>query len=115
MRNRVKAFVFAFEGIRTFFQDNYHARVHALAAFVVIALGLYVGLTTTEWMAIVLCIGLVLSMEAVNSAIEYLTDLVSPDHHELAKKTKDVAAAAVLISALISVIIAVIIFVPKLL
>ena len=65
-------------------------------------------------MAVALCITLVLSMEAVNTAIEHLTNLVSPDFHPLAGKAKDVAAAAVLLSAMGSVLVAAIIFLPKL-
>jgi len=58
-------------------------------------------------------VGFVFSMEIINSAIEQLADFVSPDYHEAIKKVKDLSAAAVLISALVSVIIACIIFIPK--
>ena len=113
MKKRINAFGFAFSGIWTLFNESVHARMHALAIIAVTLFGFWTGVSTTEWIAIIFCFALVLSLEAVNSAIEYLTDLVSPQYHELAKKTKDVAAAAVLVSAIFSVIIALLIFIPK--
>lgn len=113
MKNRIRAFGYAFNGTRLFIRENVHARIHLLAVVLITILGFWVGLNREEWIAVLICFALVLALEAINSAIEYLTDLVSPEYHELAKKTKDVAAAAVLVSAIFSAIIAVIIFVPK--
>lgn len=62
---------------------------------------------------VVLCIALVISLEALNTAIEHLTDLVSPDYHPLAGKAKDVAAAAVLIAAMGAAVAGGLIFLPK--
>lgn len=67
-----------------------------------------------EWAAVVIVIGAVLSAEAVNSAIESLADLVSPEYNETIKKTKDLAAGAVLIMAIAAAIVGIIIFLPKL-
>ncbi len=108
--NRIKAFGHAFNGIYLLFKESAHARVHLLAVLVVTGFGLYLEITKVEWLAIILCYGLVISMEALNSAIEYAIDLVSPDIHQLAKKAKDVAAAAVLISAMVSFLVAILIF-----
>lgn len=66
-----------------------------------------------EWIAVCMCIGMVLSAEAVNSSIEALADLVSPEYNEAIKKTKDLAAGAVLILAITAAIIGLIIFIPK--
>ena len=115
VRNRIKAFGYAIQGVHTFFKEGIHARIQALAAIMVVLAGGYFNVTFIEWAVLLLCVGLVLGLEAMNSAIEYLTDLVSPAHHKLAKKAKDVAAASVLIAALFSFIIALFIFVPKLL
>ena len=71
-----------------------------MAMVVVIALGLLFGIKSWEWVVLILCITLVLAAEAFNTAIEFLTDLVSPDYHPLAGKAKDTAAAAVLICAI---------------
>ena len=114
IKNRWRAFGFAIQGVDTFFREGIHARLHAVAAMGVVLAGFYFEVSIIEWSILLLCIGLVLGLEAMNSAVEYLTDLVSPEHHDLAKKTKDVSAAAVLFAALISTIIALIIFVPKL-
>lgn len=67
-----------------------------------------------EWATVVIVIGAVLSAEAVNSAIESLADLVSPEYNEAIKKTKDLAAGAVLIMAIAAAIVGFIIFIPKL-
>ena len=74
----------------------------------------YSGLSQTEWMAVVIVIGAVLSAEAINSSIESLADLVSPEYNEAIKKTKDLAAGAVLIMAIAAAIVGSIIFFPKL-
>ena len=84
-----------------------------MAAITVIALGIYFGISKTEWCLIVIAICMVISAEAFNTSIEHLTDLVSPNYHELAGKTKDVAAAAVLITAIGAAILGLIIFLPK--
>ena len=114
MRKRITAFKHAFSGLTIFFSETFHARVHLIAALAVMCLGLYFSISSQEWIAIVLCIALVFSLEAVNSAIEYTVDLACMEENELAKKAKDVSAGAVLVSALFSCIIAAIIFIPYL-
>lgn len=112
---RYKSFVYAFRGIGILVKTQDHAKIHLIASILIIAWGLYLSLSPVEWCLIVLCIALVLTMEAVNTAIEFLTDLVSPDYHPLAGKAKDVAAGAVLISAILATVIWAIIFIPKIL
>ncbi len=85
-------------------------RVHLLAAVVVVASGFYFGITANEWCVVVICIGMVLAAEALNSAIEHLTDMVQPDHHPLAGKIKDMASAGVLIVAIAAAIAGAVIF-----
>ena len=113
LRDRIKSFDYAIQGISTFFKNEHNARIHAVAAIAVIALGWYCKLNRMEWCWITLAIGLVILSEMFNTAIEYLTDLVSPEMHPLAKKTKDVASGAVLIAAVIAVVIGLFIFTPK--
>lgn len=110
-----KSFGYAFSGMAVFFRETRHAKVHFLATALVIALGLYLKVSITEWIALTICIALVFSLEAINSALEYTVDLASKEYHVLAKKAKDVAAAAVLIASLFCVVVAVLIFGPKLL
>ena len=80
----------------------------------VIGAGFAFGITPGEWTAICLCIGLVVSAELFNTAIERLVDLVSPQRHPLAGQVKDIAAGAVLVCALAAIAVGLIIFVPYL-
>jgi len=113
MNNRLQAFGFALEGIHTFFKETFHAKIHAVAAIAVIGAGIYLRLSKTEWMFVLLSITLVFMTEMLNSSLEYLVDLAQPTHHPLAKKAKDIAAAAVLLAAIFSANIAAFIIIPK--
>jgi len=86
-------------------------RIHGVIALLVIALGFYYRITSGEWVAILLCIGLVFILEIINTAIETLVDLVQPHHDPLAGKIKDIAAGAVLVGALTAAITGMIIFI----
>ncbi|MEO0338119.1 MAG: diacylglycerol kinase family protein [Bacteroidota bacterium] len=111
---RILSFKYAFQGIGTLLKTQVNAWIHLLAIIVVVVAGLILGCTSTEWAILMLTIGAVFSAEAMNSAVEFLTDLVSPEYHDLAGKAKDLAAASVLILAIASIGVAVFIFLPKL-
>lgn len=113
IKGRLKSFGYAFKGIWTLFESQTNAKIHSLAIIVIVALGLYLHLSPTEWCLIVLCMACVLMAEAINTAIEFLVDLASPDFHPLAGKAKDVAAGAVLLSVLMCGIVWGIIYLPK--
>jgi len=113
-RKRIDSFKYAFKGIAILFKTQPNAKIHGLASILVFIAGLYFDITTSEWCFLVFAIAAVISAEAFNTALEFLTDLVSPDYHELAGKTKDVAAAGVLITAFGAAIIGFLIFGPKL-
>lgn len=113
-KKRIQSFTHAFRGFRTLLQDEPNARIHLLAAITAISLGFYTQLSNLEWIVILFAIAIVIGAELVNSAIENLADLVSPEYHPLVKKAKDLGAAAVLISATTSLIVGVIIFGTKL-
>lgn len=89
-------------------------RIHILSALLVIVMGFIVGVTKIEWCLLVGCIGLVIMAEIFNTAIEALTNLVSPEFNPLAGKVKDLAAGAVLVTAFTAAIIGSIIFLPYL-
>jgi len=74
----------------------------------------FFGITRTEWIVIILCIGVVIAAELFNTAIERLVDLVSPERHPIAGQVKDIAAGAVLVCAVAAAIIGIIIFLPYL-
>ncbi|HNM27672.1 MAG TPA: diacylglycerol kinase family protein, partial [Saprospiraceae bacterium] len=100
IRRRIASFRYAFQGLGDLFRSQVNARIHLAAVVVVAGAGIYFHISAMEWVALVLCMSGVIALEALNTALEYLTDLVSPDPHPLAGKAKDVAAAAVLIMAL---------------
>ncbi len=110
---RIRSVKFALRGIRTMVASQHNAWIHAAATVVVVAAGLFVGLSGSEWPWIVLAIGSVWTAEALNTAFEFLTDVASPDFHPLAEKAKDVAAGAVLLAAIGAAIIGGLVFWPK--
>ena len=114
IKERIASFGYAFEGISEVFQSQANFKIHGLAACVAIGAGFYYTISTIEWCLIVGCIAAVFCAETFNTAIEHLTNLVSPDHHVLAKKTKDAAAGAVLFMAIGAAVVGLLIFLPKL-
>jgi diacylglycerol kinase (ATP) len=115
LKHRIKSVGYACEGIVTFFKTQPNAWIQLFAAIAIIVVGFLMKISRWEWCWIIVSIALVIITEMLNTALEFLTDLVSPSFHPVAKKVKDVAAGAVLIAAMTSVIIAAIIFLPKLL
>lgn len=115
LRKRLRSFKFAGNGVRLLIAHEHNAWIHCFAAVCVTIAGWSIGLSSIEWIAIVFAIAMVLAAEAVNSSIEALADLVSPGYNEAIKRTKDLAAGAVLILAIGAAIIGLIIFVPKIL
>lgn len=113
IHGRLKSFGFAIEGIITFLKTQQNAWIHCVATIVVIVLGFILKVNSIEWCMLFIAIALVMITEMLNTAIEFLTDKVSPDYHPLAKKVKDVAAGAVLFAAIVAVIIGAIVFLPK--
>lgn len=107
---RLRSFGYAFRGITVLLRTQVNARIHLLATIVVVAAGLKVGVSRGEWLALLVAMALVWTAEAFNTALEFLTDLASPESHPLAGKAKDVAAAAVLIAAFFAVVIGVVVF-----
>lgn len=114
IKQRLQSFKYALKGIQLLFQSETNAKIHLVFTILVIAGGVFFSVSKTEWCLLTTAIVMVLCAEGMNTAIEYLTNLVSPDFHELAGKTKDVAAGAVLITAIGAIIIGCIIFLPKL-
>lgn len=113
IQHRIKSFQYAFQGIIDLFCTQPNARIHLFVFMIVLIAGYYFQLSVSEWLLIILCSSSVLAAEAANTAIEYLTDLVSPDYHPLAGKAKDAAAACVLLMAIGAALIGLIIFLPK--
>lgn len=114
LSRRAASFGHAFRGIGAALRTELHLRLHAAATVAVVALGLWVGLSRWEWVAVALSIGAVWCTELLNTAVEAVVDLVSPQHHPLAGRAKDVAAGAVLAMALAALAVGLLIFVPHL-
>lgn len=112
-RKRARSFKYAFNGIKLLITREHNAWIHCFVALCVLIAGVVFGLSPMEWVAVVIVIGAVLAAEAVNSSIEALADLVSPDYNEAIKRTKDLAAGAVLLLAIAAAVVGLIIFVPK--
>lgn len=112
--NRLKSFKYAFNGLKLFIINDHNGRVHVFAAVLVILFSWYIGLSRLEWVAILSVITVVITAEIINSSIEKLADVVSPDYHPKIKVVKDLAAAAVLVAAFLAVAVAAIVFLPKL-
>ena len=115
MKKLIRSFGYAFKGIGYAAKTQLNFRIHLAVTLLACFLGYILNITVDEWRWLILCVALVLTAELFNTAIEFLTDLVSPQYNELAGHVKDVSAGAVLITALFAVLIGSIIFLPKLL
>ncbi|MDY6893677.1 MAG: diacylglycerol kinase family protein [Chloroflexota bacterium] len=111
----IRSIGYGARGIHVVVASQPNAWIHAVVTVLVVIAGLYFGFTNIEWVILVITIILVWAAESLNSAVEYLADLVSPDYHPLIRKTKDAAAGGVLITAIGSVIIGIIIIGPYIL
>jgi len=109
----MKRFKFAFNGIINVFKNEQNFRIHAVSAVFVIIAGFIFSVNKTEWTILIIAISMTASFEMINSALEYLSNFVSPGYDNKIKIIKDAAAGAVLISALGAFILACIIFLPK--
>ena len=114
-KKQLKSYTFAWKGILTCAGHEQNITFHLLVAILVIAAGLLFNITHVEWMVVMLCIGTVITAELFNSAIERLVDLVSPEWNKIAGEVKDIAAGAVLVTAITAAIIGLIVFLPYLL
>lgn len=108
-----RSFLYAANGIKYCYKQEPNFRFHLLATMVVIILGIFFNINTTEWLFIISCCMLVLSLELLNTALENLCNIVTKDFHQLIKIIKDTAAGAVFVSAIGSAVIGAVIFLPK--
>ena len=109
----LKSFQCAFTGIAHAFIEGRNFKVQVCFAVAAIVLGIAFSIDALQWIAIAICIGGVLAGECMNTAMEAIVDLASPDYHELARIAKDCAAGGVLVMAIASVAVAAFIFLPK--
>lgn len=110
----MKRFNYAFQGLFVLFSKDSKFLIHSIFAIIAIILGLILGITAIEWLLIIIAIGLVSAFEAMNTAVEFVVDLITKDYHELAKKAKDTAASSVVLASIVALAIGVIVFLPYL-
>ena len=115
LSGRLRSFGHAFRGLKVLLQTQQNARIHAAATGLVFAAGALLRISPAEWALIALAVVGVWATEALNTSIEFLVDLTSPDLHPLAAKAKDVAAGAVLVAAIGSLVVGVLVFGPHVL
>lgn len=113
-RNIVESFRHAFAGLWYALRTQRNTRIHLTIATGVVALGLWLELSYTQWAVLALTIGFVLVSEMLNTVAESLVDLVSPEYHPQAKIVKDVTAGAVLLGAILAVIVGLLVLGPPL-
>ena len=109
---RAKSFSHAGRGVWVFVKTTHNAWIHFVVFAMVIAAGLYLRISVTDWVLLVFAAALVVVAEAFNTAIEIDIDLTSSEYHPYARDTKDVAAGAVLIAALAAVVVGVLVLAP---
>ena len=112
VRGRIRSFRYAIHGLGSMLKSQHNAWLHAVGTILVLFLGLLFGLSDPEWCWLVLAVMAVWTAEALNTALEFLADVASPEFHPLVEKAKDVAAGAVLISAIGSAVIGLLVLGP---
>ncbi|APG64762.1 diacylglycerol kinase [Tenacibaculum todarodis] len=113
IRGRLRSMKFALRGMWLLLTTEDSIKAQSFFALIAIIAGFYFNISSFEWMAQLLVIGLVLVAEAVNTAVEEVADFIHPDYHKKIGLIKDIAAGAPAIAALISLAIAAIIYLPK--
>jgi len=108
------SFGYAFSGIKTALRNEPNIRIHLVLALLAGVLAFFLNFSPTEWIILAFTIAFVLILELINTTLETIVDIVSPELNEQAKLAKDVSAAAVFISALLAVIIGAFLYLPKL-
>lgn len=110
----LQSFRDAGRGLATTFKTQHNVWLHAAATILVVVAGAALGFSAADWKWLVLTIGIVWFAETINTAFEYLCDVVSPEYNEAVKHAKDIAAGAVLICAITAVVMGALIFAPYL-
>lgn len=111
-KKRGKAFVYAWQGFKALLRYEHNARIHLVAAVLAVCAGVIFGISAIEWCVVVMCIGLVIAAEALNSAVEALADKISPDYDSLIGRAKDLGATAVTLLAFVAAVVGCIIYLP---
>ena len=112
--NRLKSVGYAFKGAVLLLKNEASIKIQFFIGLILTAAGFFFNISTNEWLIQFLAIGLVMSIEGINTAIEELANFIHPEHHKKIGFIKDIAAGAVLIAAFFAVLVGFIIYFPKL-
>ena len=112
--NRLKSIAWAFKGAYLLIKTESSIQIQFVIAILMTIAGFYFGITSAEWVMQILAIGLVLSLEGINTAIEKLSDFIHPEQNDKIGFIKDIAAGAVFFAAMAAVLVGLIIYYPKL-
>lgn len=113
LSNRIKSIGYAFKGAWYLLKTESSIKVQFVIAILVTIAGFYFDISKTEWLIQIGFIGLVMSIEGLNTAVEYVADFIHPEHHQSIGRIKDIAAGAVFIASVAAVIAAIVIYFPK--
>lgn len=113
LKKRIAGFRYAFQGIATLFRKTPNALIHLIAAALAVVSGFVFSISTEEWLAVVVVIGLVFALEAINTSVEAVSDFVCKERNESIKKVKDLAAAGVLLASIAALTVGLLVFLPK--
>lgn len=115
MKNKklINSFKYAFKGIGSSLKSERNMKIHFAMMVLVIIAGIFLNISIWEWITCFILFGLVISLEMVNTAIEIVVDMVSPEYNLKAGHVKDIAAGAVLVNAIVALIVGLLIFFPK--
>ena len=113
LKKRIKSFKYALNGLRILLREESNSWIHLIVSICVLAAGFVFKISIAEWIIVIFCIGFVFVLELINTSIENIADFVTQEYHNSIKKTKDLAAGAVLVGAIVAAVIGLIIFIPK--
>ena len=113
--NIIEAFNAAIQGIIYTFKYERNMKIHFTMMMLVIIAGIFFNIAMWEWITCFILFGLVISLEMINTALEIVVDMVSPEYNMTAGRAKDIAAGAVLVNAIVAFIVGLLIFLPKVL
>lgn len=115
LSKRIKNAQYAFNGLKVFLKEEHNAGILLICAALAIVAGWILQISSAEWLLVILAIGLVFTLEMMNSSIERMCDKFSPEISESIRKVKDMAAGAVLVSVAIAIVVGLVVFLPKIL
>ena len=111
----LRSFKYSFEGLRYAYINEQSLLIHVTVGLLIVILGICLQISQMQWLFVLMCIGIIMATELINTSIEATIDLISPEYNQLAKIAKDTASAAVFVFSMVAAVGGLIIFVPKIL